>query len=135
MRVLVDECLPRQLRLWLVAAHPSWTVSTVKDAGWAAMQNGVLLKAANQAFDVLVTADKNMHHQQNFAGLTISVLVFPTNRAKLVKAGVPALVQSLPRVLPGEKAVMDFAQAQDWQTAQLAEVMLEHGVARHVFKS
>ena len=113
MRVLVDECLPQQLRLWLLAAHPSWTVSTVKDAGWAAMQNGVLLKAANQAFDVLVTADKNMHHQQNFAGLTISVLVFPTNRAKLVKAGVPALVQSLPRVLPGEKAVMDFAQAQD----------------------
>ncbi len=76
-----------------------------------------------------------MHHQQNFVGLSISVLVFPTNRAKLVKAGVPALVQSLPRVLRGEKAVMDLAQAQDWQTAQLAEVILEHGVARHVFRS
>jgi predicted nuclease of predicted toxin-antitoxin system len=75
MRVLVDECLPRQLRQWLLAARPGWTVMTVQDAGWASMKNGVLLQAANGKFDVLVTADKNMHHQQNFAGLSISALV------------------------------------------------------------
>ena len=99
------------------------------------MKNGLLLRAANGAFDVLVTADKNIHHQQNFAGLDISVLVFPTNLARLVRAGVPALVQSLPRVLPGEKAVMDFAQALDWSNARLAEVVVERGIARHTFRS
>ena len=135
MRVLVDECLPRQLRQWLLIARPGWTIMTVQEAGWAAMKNGILLRAANGTFDVLVTADKNMHRQQNFAGLSISVLVFPTNRAKLVRAGVLALVQSLPRVRPGEKVVMDLAQTQDWGSANLADVVVEQGIARHVFRS
>jgi predicted nuclease of predicted toxin-antitoxin system len=135
MRVLVDECLPRQLRQWLSAAQPDWTVMTVQDAGWASMKNGVLLRAANGSFDVLVTADKNMHHQQNFAGLNISVLVFPTNRAKLVRAGVVALVQSVPRVRAGEKAVMDLAPAQDWSIVTLSDVVVEQGIARHVFRA
>lgn len=135
MRVLVDECLPRQLRQWLFAARSDWTIRTVQESGWAAMKNGILLRAANGIFDVLVTADRNIHHQQNFTDLTISVLVFPTNRAMLVQGGVPALVQSLPRVRPGEKAVMDFAQAQDWGSASLADVVLEQGIARHVFRN
>lgn len=135
MRVLVDECLPRQLRQWLLIARPDWTIMTVQEAVWAAMENGVLLRAANGTFDVLVTADKNMHRQQNFAGLSISVLVFPTNRAKLVRAGVLAPVQPLPRVRPGEKVVMDLAQTQDWASANLADVVMEQGIARHVFRN
>ena len=134
MRVLVDECLPRQLRQWLSAARPDWAVMTVQDAGLASMKNGVLPRAANETFDVLVTADKNMHRQQNFVGLNIAVLVFPSNRAKLVRAGVHALVQSLPHVRAGEKAVMDLAQAQDWSIAGLADVVVEQGITRHVFR-
>lgn len=60
---------------------------------------------------------------------------FPTNRAKLVRAGVLALVQSLPRVRPGEKVVMDLAQTQDWASANLADVVVEQGITRHVFRS
>ena len=136
MRVLVDECLPRQLTQWLTAAQPARTVLTVQDAGWASMKNVLLLRTANGAFDVLVTADKNMHHQQNFVGLSISVLVFPVNRAKLVKAGVTALVQSLARVQLGEKAVMDLpvSSAADWFAAQLVNVRSEQGITRHTFK-
>lgn len=136
MRVLVDECLPQQLTQWLSAARANWTVLTVQDAGWASMKNGLLLRTANGAFDVLVTADKNMHHQQNFVGLSISVLVFPVNRAKLVKAGVAALIQSLARVQPGEKTVMDLpvSSASDWLIAQLVDVRSEQGITRHIFK-
>lgn len=134
MRVLVDECLPRQLCQWLLAARPDWVVSTVQGAGWAAMKNGLLLRTANDAFDVLVTADRNMHHQQNFEGLAISVLVFPTNRLKLVRAGVAALLQSLPQVGRAQKAIMDLTGTPDWGTARLAEVLDEQGIARHVFK-
>lgn len=136
MRVLVDECLPRQLTQWLSAARANWTVLTVQDAGWASMKNGLLLRTANGAFDVLVTADKNMHHQQNFVDLSISVLVFPVNRAKLVKAGVAALIQSLARVQPGEKTVMDLpaSSASDWLIAQLVDVRSEQGITRHIFK-
>ena len=108
----------------------------MQDAGWASMKNGLLLRSANGAFDVLVTADKNMHHQQNFVGLSISVLVFPVNRAKLVKVGVTALIQSLARVQPGEKTVMDLpvSSTADWLAAQLVDVRSEQGITRHTFK-
>jgi hypothetical protein len=108
---------------------------TVQDSGWAAMKNGALLREADSTFDVLVTADKNMHHQQNFAGLTVSVLVFPTNRAKLVRDGVPAIVQSPPRVGMGEKAIMELEYGSDWTTAHLFEVILKQSVSHHVFKA
>lgn len=134
MRILVDECLPRQLRQWLTVARPDWPVKTVQEAGWASMKNGALLRAANGAFDVLVTADKSIHRQQNFIGLEISVLVFPTNRAKLVKSGVDALIQSLTNMRAGEKTVMDLGAVPDWTTAELADVIAEQGITRHLFK-
>jgi len=100
------------------------------------MKNGVLLRAANGKFDVLLTADKNMHHQQNFTGLDISVLVFPANRIKLVRAGVPAILQSLPRVSQGEKTIMDLGAAPHWGVAVLHDVIVEEGgITRHVFNN
>jgi len=134
-RVLIDECLPGKLKAWLSAAKPGWTVQTVQGAGWASMKNGALLRAANGSFDVLVTADKNMHHQQNFAGLAISVLVFPTNRAKFVQAGVAALVQSLEQIRQGQKTIMDMTSVPDWSFSMLKARIEKDGVAHHVFKS
>lgn len=75
IRVLIDECLPKQLKRWLAEIDPNLEIQTIKDAGWEGMKNGILLREANGKFDVLVTADKNMHHQQNFVGLDIPVLV------------------------------------------------------------
>ena len=60
-RVLIDEFLPRLLLPWLTDSKPEWTIQTVQGAGWASMKNGVMLRAANGRFDVLVTADKNMN--------------------------------------------------------------------------
>ena len=134
IRVLIDECLPKQLKLWLAEIDTDLEIQTIKDAGWEGMKNGVLLRAANGKFDVLVTADKNMHHQQNFVGLEISVLVYPTNRAKTVKLGVSALVQSLQKFKPGQKTVMDMSLAQDWNNSVLDDVVEKNGVTHHVFR-
>ena len=134
MRVLVDECLPRQLKPWLLQARPDWPVVTVQEAGWASMKNGALLRVADKDFDVPVTADKHMHHQQNFAGLNIAVLVFPTNRAQLVRAGVQALTQSLARLRPGEKTIMELSSTANWGIVKLGDVVVEHGITRHIFK-
>lgn len=134
MRVLIDECLPRQLKHWLTETRPDWAVQTVQDAGWASMKNGLLLREANGKFDVLVTADKNMHHQQNFTGLEISVLVFPSNRAKMVKAGVGALTQSVESIQSGQKTIMDLTAASDWTDSKLHEVIEKEGVAHHIFR-
>jgi hypothetical protein len=72
------------------------------------MKNGALLREANECLDVLVTADQNMYQQQSFAGLTISLMVLPTNRLRLVKNAVPALLQSLARLVPRQRIVIDL---------------------------
>jgi predicted nuclease of predicted toxin-antitoxin system len=134
IRVLIDECLPKQLKGWLTEIDADLEIQTIKDAGWEGMKNGVLLRSANGKFDVLVNADKNMHHQQNFVGLDISVLVYPTNRAKTVKLGVSALVQSLQKIKPGQKTVMDMSLVQDWNNSFLEDVVEKNGVTHHVFR-
>ncbi len=39
------------------------------------MKNGELLHRASGAFDVFVTADQNLEHQQNIASLALAVVV------------------------------------------------------------
>ena len=77
MRVLLDECLPKKLKSEIEAE----LVQTVPEAGWAGKENGELLKLAEQGFDVLLTNDRNMEHQQNIASFDLAfiVLVAPTN--------------------------------------------------------
>ena len=59
MKVLLDECLPRRLAATLTEHE----VKTVPQAGWASIKNGALLKLAESAFDVFVTADRNLSFQ------------------------------------------------------------------------
>ena len=48
---------------------------TVQEAGWFGKQNGELLTLAESAFDVLVTIDTNLRHQQNLADRKIAIVV------------------------------------------------------------
>ncbi|MEZ5615223.1 MAG: hypothetical protein R3E35_08415 [Rhodocyclaceae bacterium] len=134
MRILIDGCLPKQLKVWLAGTHEA---VTVQEAGWANVKNGKLLRLANDAgFDVFITADKNMYYQQNFAGLRISAVVIPSNRKLLVQRSVPALLQSLARAQPGEKVVMDLGSNADiWQSMTLDYVEQEEYHTTHVFKA
>ncbi len=51
-----------------------------EDLGWHALENGKLLTAAEQAgFDVLVTCDQNIRHQQNFSERKIALVVLSSN--------------------------------------------------------
>ena len=56
MRVLLDECVPRQLRRELTG----FEVHTVQDMGWAGVKNGALLELAATQFDVLLTVDRDL---------------------------------------------------------------------------
>ena len=134
MRVLIDECLPKQLRGWIARYFDT---STVQDMGWEGVKNGELLRAANDAgFDALVTADKNMHYQQNFDGLQISALVIPTNLRRLVQKCIPALRQSLAILEPGQKVVMDLGpDANAWESMRLHAIERDARHTTHVFKS
>lgn len=71
MKILLDECLPKKLKFEIDAEF----VQTVPEAGWVSKQNGELLMLAEQSFDVLITNDQNMEHQQAIGGFDIAFIV------------------------------------------------------------
>lgn len=71
MRLLLDESVPKRLRLHL----PSHDVKTVVEMGWSGVKNGALLALAGQNFDTFITVDKNLPYQQNLTTLPVAVVV------------------------------------------------------------
>jgi hypothetical protein len=80
MLVLFDQGSPVPLREFL-REH---TVRTAAEQGWTTLGNGQLLDAAEAAgFDVIVTTDKNMRHQQNVSGRKIGGFTSRVSRRPL----------------------------------------------------
>ena len=100
MKVLLDECLPKKLKRETEADF----VQTVPEAGWASKKNGELLRLAEVDFDVLLTNDQNMEHQQNLSkfNLAFVVLVAPTNDIEDLKPLMPAANEALKIIKAGE---------------------------------
>lgn len=101
MQLLLDECVDERLRL-LFPGHECQTARFAKLTG---LKNGRLLEAAEAAsFDVLVTVDQNIPYQQNLAGRRISVMILsaPTNRLRDLERLLPAALDALGSVRPGE---------------------------------
>jgi hypothetical protein len=100
MKVLLDECLPKKLKGEVNAEF----VTTVPESGWASIQNGTLLRLAEQEFDVFLTNDQNLEHQQNLKkfDLAIVVLVALTNDIDDLKPLMPAVNEALKKISAGE---------------------------------
>jgi predicted nuclease of predicted toxin-antitoxin system len=100
MRLLLDESLPRKLGL-LLAGHET---QTVQKRGWAGFKNGILLNAASEEYDVLLTGDQNLEFQQNLEGLPIAVVVLVAfnNRLETLLPLVPELLVALQAIKPGQ---------------------------------
>jgi hypothetical protein len=91
-RVLLDHCVPRRL----VQALPDCEVLTTFRLGWSQLRNGDLLRTAEaNQFEVFVTADKNIRHQQNLIGRRIAIIVLPTNVLQQLLRSFPALAQAV----------------------------------------
>ena len=101
MRVLLDEQLPRQLARELT----SHDVRTVQQEGWAGLRNGELVRrAADNGFEVFVTADQSIAFQQNLASspLRIIVLAAVSNALEDLLPLVPDLLQRIETARSGE---------------------------------
>src|SRR5690606_15904759 len=82
MKLLLDENVPRQLKMHInrVGGLPH-EVYTVREKGWNGKSNGELLQLMlSDEFDGLITADKNLQHQQNFDKYPIPVVVLSAYR-------------------------------------------------------
>ena len=70
--------------------------------GWATTKNGVLLGEVERAgFDVMVTGDKNIRHQQNLAGRKVSIVVVGTTRWSVLRNHTAPVVAEVDRATPG----------------------------------
>ena len=72
MNILFDQGTPAPLRRHL-AEH---TVDTAFERGWSNLRNGALLDHAEmEGYQLLVTTDQNLRHQQNLTERTIAIMV------------------------------------------------------------
>jgi predicted nuclease of predicted toxin-antitoxin system len=77
---------------------------TVREAGWSGKENGELLSLAEQQYEVLVTIDRNIRHQQNLTGRKISILIIRTvsNDYEDIRHLIPGAVEALKSIRPGQ---------------------------------
>ena len=101
MRVLVDQCLPRQL----AAELPGHEATTVRAQRWLGLRNGVHLRAALEAgFQVFITNDSSIEFQQNVKkiGIGVIAIVGVRNRIQDLRPLIPKLLESLAVIVPGQ---------------------------------
>jgi hypothetical protein len=98
MLVLFDHVTPRGLGR-LLAGH---TVKEAKAQGWDRLSNGELLaEAENAGFEVLVTPDKNIRHQQNLARRRIAIVVLGNPLWPMLRLHADLVVAAVNTATPG----------------------------------
>jgi len=99
MRIILDECLPRRL----VRELPDHAVTTVPRQGWAGVTNGDLLDRIETEFDVFITMDSNIVHQQNLDGLKICLIILhgPNSRYETLQPLLPRMREAIAKSTPG----------------------------------
>jgi predicted nuclease of predicted toxin-antitoxin system len=87
MRILLDENVDWRLVRGLLGHE----VESVQRLGWAGIQNGVLLKKAEEAgFELLITTDSNMTFQLNLAGRRLKIVVLRASSNRLADRSADA---------------------------------------------
>jgi len=100
MKVLLDECLDQRLRLFF----PEHECQSAAYSGFSGLTNGALLAAAEAAgFDVLITTDRSMPHQQNLSSCRIAIMILcaQTNRLEELKLLIPDATAALRQITAG----------------------------------
>ena len=99
MKILLDECIPRKFKRELPG-----DVRTVPQHGWASITNGRLIKLAEVEFDVFITFDKGIQHQQRLASASLGFIVLraQSNRLADLLPLIPEVLKVLQTVGAGD---------------------------------
>ena len=99
MHILLDECLPRQL----ARESDDHVVVTVQKAGWSGLRNGKLLKNMSGHFEVFLTIDKRIQHEQKIPpDVAIVTIRARSNRIQDLRPLVPQLRRAIEESKPGK---------------------------------
>ena len=104
MTIILDENLPKPLK----GIFPRHAVTTVQEQGLAGTVNGALLARLEGAFDVFITADKNLRYQQNLAGRKLAILELPTNRLPLLRPMFARIAAAVDAIAPSAYVQLTF---------------------------
>jgi hypothetical protein len=92
MLILFDNGTPRGLASFLTG-H---TVEEARGRGWEELANGELIDVPEQAgFEVKLTTDKNIKHQQNLKARKIALVVLEHSQWPMVKRVAGAIVAAI----------------------------------------
>jgi len=81
MKILLDENLDRRLRT-SIGSHD---VFTARYVGLSGFKNGKLLEAAEKEnFDLLITGDRSLRHEQNFVDRRLAIMLKPNRNVPLI---------------------------------------------------
>lgn len=98
MKILFDQGTPVPLRDHLIGHF----IETAFELGWSTLENGALLAAAEDSFDLLITTDQKLRYQQNLAGRKLSILVLMTTSWPRIQKSIPQILKAIDRLSPGE---------------------------------
>ena len=99
MRVLFDQGTPVPLRRHL----PNHRVETAYERVWSDLRNSALLdRAETEGFDLLVTTDQGLRHQQNLAKRRLAVLVLMSTSWPRIETHADRIAAAVERIAPGE---------------------------------
>ena len=99
MKILFDQGVPSPLRRYL-AGH---LVDTAAERGWSTLENGVLLDQAEEdGYQLFITTDQSLRHQQNLAGRKIAILVLLSTAWPLIRLRVEEIQAVVNGITPGD---------------------------------
>lgn len=106
MKVLSNHGTRAPLRQHL-AGHE---FSTAYEKGWASLQNGELLAAAEREFASFITTDKNLRYQQNLTGRRLAILVLPTTSWPKLQRHLDKIALAVNALKPGDYVELSFSK-------------------------
>lgn len=77
-------------------------VETAYERGWSTLENGELLQVAEaEGFDVFVTTDRNLQHQQNLSDRNIAIVVLTTPSWPRIETSTQLITDAISGVVRG----------------------------------
>ncbi len=98
MKIIIDECVPHIVKKGL----PQYDIRTVQEQGWSGIKNGELLKLVTAEFDIFITSDKNLQHQQDLSSLKFGVILLPSNQVPVIRDLLSQIDEMIKKIEPGD---------------------------------
>ena len=99
MRILFDHGTPAPLRRHL-REH---SIDRSAERGWELLENGELIrKAEEEGYQIIVTTDQSIRHQQNLTGRRLAIVVLLATAWPKVQHCTEEIRTAIAKVQPGE---------------------------------